>query len=75
MIKRITKIGNSQGIIFDTAILELAHLKLGDELNLEIHKGGTLTLTPLRKVPAADAVAKGINSTVRDYRRTLGRLA
>ena len=31
MIKAITKIGNSQGIIFDSALMELAHLKVGDE--------------------------------------------
>ena len=29
MIKKITKIGNSQGIIFDNTIMELARLKTG----------------------------------------------
>ena len=38
MIKTITKIGNSQGVIFDTALLELAHLKVGDSINVEIHE-------------------------------------
>lgn len=48
MIKTVTKVGNSQGIIFDSAIMEMAHLKVGDSVNLEIHEGGTITLTPLR---------------------------
>ena len=46
MIKTITKIGNSQGIIFDSALLQLARLKVGDEVNVEIHSGGTITITP-----------------------------
>ena len=48
MIKTLTKVGNSQGVIFDTALMEMAHLKAGDELNVEVHEGGTITLTPLK---------------------------
>lgn len=57
MIKKITKIGNSQGIIFDSAIMELARLKTGDEMNLEIHKSGAITLLPVRqaKIEASQA--------------------
>ena len=40
MIKTISKIGNSQGIIFDSALLQLARLKVGDEVNVEVHRGG-----------------------------------
>jgi len=49
MVKTITKIGNSHGIIFDSALLQLARLKPGDEVNLEIHAGGTITITPLER--------------------------
>jgi antitoxin component of MazEF toxin-antitoxin module len=48
MTKTITKIGNSQGILFDAAIMEMAHLKVGDQVNVELHEGGTITITPLR---------------------------
>jgi antitoxin component of MazEF toxin-antitoxin module len=48
MTKTITKVGNSNGIIFDATLMAMAHLKLGDQVNLEIHEGGTITLTPLR---------------------------
>ena len=49
MIKTITKIGNSQGIIFDNAIMELARLKVGDEVNIEIHSNsGAITIMPTK---------------------------
>jgi len=48
MIKTVTKIGNSKGIILDTALLEMAHLKEGDQLSVSIHEGGTISFTPLR---------------------------
>ena len=47
MIKTISKIGNSQGIIFDSALLQLARLKVGDEVNVEVHSGGTITVAPV----------------------------
>ncbi len=75
MIKTIAKVGNSQGIIFDAALLELAHLKAGDALNVEVHEGGTLTLTPIRPRPSRDEVSKVIQSTMKDYARTLKKLA
>ena len=46
MIKTITKIGNSKGIIFDAALLDLANLKEGDKVNVTVHEGGTITLVP-----------------------------
>lgn len=48
MIKTISKIGNSQGIIFDSALLQLARLKVGDEVNVEVHSGGTITIAPMQ---------------------------
>ena len=61
MVKTISKVGNSQGIIFDSALMELAHLKAGDEMNVEVHDGGTITLTPLRPRPSRAEVSKVIN--------------
>jgi antitoxin component of MazEF toxin-antitoxin module len=48
MTKTISKIGNSQGIIFDSALLDLARLRTGDKLTVAVHEGGTITLTPVR---------------------------
>ena len=75
MIKTITKVGNSQGIIFDAALMELAHLKAGDEMNVEVHEGGTLTLTPIRPRPSRQEVSKVIKATMKDYARTMKTLA
>ncbi len=47
MIKTISKIGNSQGLIFDSALLQLARLKVGDQVNVEVHPGGTITVMPM----------------------------
>jgi antitoxin component of MazEF toxin-antitoxin module len=75
MIKTISKVGNSQGLIFDSALMELAHLKAGDEVNVEVHAGGTITLTPLRPRPSRAEVSKIIKSTMKDYARTMKKLA
>lgn len=57
MTKTISKIGNSQGIIFDAALLDLARLKSGDQLTVTVHEGGSIILTPVR--PAIDAKKAG----------------
>jgi antitoxin component of MazEF toxin-antitoxin module len=48
MTKTITKVGNSQGIMFDAAFMDLARLQVGDEVNVSVHEGGTIVLTPLK---------------------------
>jgi antitoxin component of MazEF toxin-antitoxin module len=75
MVKSISKVGNSHGIIFDAALMELAHLKAGDEVNVEVHEGGTITLTPLRPRHSRAEVSKVIKSTMKDYARTMKKLA
>ena len=75
MIKTISKVGNSQGLIFDAALMELAHLKAGDQVNVEVHEGGTITLTPLRPKPSREEVSKVIKATMKDYARTMKKLA
>jgi antitoxin component of MazEF toxin-antitoxin module len=75
VLKTISKVGNSQGIIFDSALMELAHLRTGDEINLEVHPGGVITITPLRKGPAAEEVSKTIKKAMQDYSRTMKRLS
>ncbi|MBL9178742.1 MAG: hypothetical protein JNM65_11820 [Verrucomicrobiaceae bacterium] len=63
MIKTITKIGNSQGIIFDSALLQLARLKVGDEVNVEVHSGGTISITPME--PAVIEASKAAETAKR----------
>lgn len=75
MVKIISKIGNSQGLIMDQALLEMLHLKVGDPVNIEVHEGGTATLTPLQPKRDPHGVSNAIASVVKDYAKTLSRLA
>jgi len=61
MVKKITKVGNSQGLMLDAALMDLARLKVGDEVSVTVHEGGSIVLTPVRPVispPRAAATAK-----------------
>ncbi len=75
MTKTISKIGNSQGIIFDAALMDLARVKVGDQLNVTIHEGGTITLIPLRQGLSQKEINSTIKKTAKDYRKTLRKLA
>lgn len=59
MTKTISKVGNSHGIIFDAALMDLARLRTGDQLTVTVHEGGSIVLTPIRPVldPATAAAA------------------
>jgi antitoxin component of MazEF toxin-antitoxin module len=75
MTKTITKVGNSQGIIFDAALMELAHLKVGDELNVELHQGGTITLTPIRPTIEPTEAAATAKRLIRKNAKLFRRLS
>lgn len=75
MIKTVTKVGNSQGVIFDAALMDMAHLKVGDELAVTLHEGGSITLTPIRPRPSREEVSDVIQKTMRDYASTMKKLA
>lgn len=75
MIKTITKIGNSRGIILDSALLELANLKEGDKVNITVHSGGTISMVP--ETPRIDAATfdKVLDEVITDYSDTLTKLS
>ena len=76
MTKTISKIGNSQGIIFDAALMDLARVKLGDQVNVTVMpESGTIVLEPLRKGPSKKEISSLIRKTARDYQKTLRKLA
>ena len=54
MLKRISKVGNSQGLIFDAALRELTGLKAGDEVNVTVHEGGAIVIAPMRAAAGPD---------------------
>lgn len=58
MVRTITKVGNSCGLIFDRTLLDLTHLKLGDEVNVTVHSGGSVTIEPAREVIEPERAAE-----------------
>ena len=75
MTKTITKIGNSQGITFDTAFMDLARLKVGDELSVSLHEGGAIVLTPMRRTVASDTARTMARRLIRKNAELFKRLS
>jgi antitoxin component of MazEF toxin-antitoxin module len=75
MVKTITKVGNSQGLILDAALMDLTGLRVGDQVDVSVAPGGAIVVTPLRKAAPPEVVSATIKRAVKDYRRTLRKLA
>lgn len=75
MIKRITKVGNSQGIILDAALMDLAHLKVGDEVNVTVHEGGAIYLAPVRPVVTPEEAKTFAQDVIARNRELFRRLS
>ena len=58
MTRTVRKVGNSQGIILDVALMDLTHLKVGDQVVVTVHDGGSIMLTPVRPVIDAERAGK-----------------
>ena len=75
MIKTITKVGNSQGVIFDAALMDLARVKVGDQLNVTLHEGGSIILTPVRPTIAPKMAASSAKRLIKKNSALFKRLA
>ena len=75
MTKTITKIGNSQGLMFDAALMDLARLKVGDLVTVSVHEGGSIILTPQRPVIQPDQAAATAKRLIRKNSELFRRLA
>ena len=75
MTKTITKIGNSQGLMFDAALMDLARIKVGDQVSITIHEGGTIVLTPLRPVITPEAAGAAAKRLIRKNSELFRRLS
>jgi antitoxin component of MazEF toxin-antitoxin module len=75
MIKTITKVGNSQGIMLDAAIMDLARLKVGDQVNLTVHEGGAIYLTPVRPVVTPEEATAAIKDIFAKNKELFRRLS
>jgi len=66
MIKRLMRVGNSQGIILDKAVLDLLHIKEGSSFDISAKNGG-LFLKPVGIEEVYQEISKR-------HRRTLNKL-
>jgi antitoxin component of MazEF toxin-antitoxin module len=73
--KTITKIGNSQGLIFDAALMDLARLKVGDQLALTIHEGGSIVLTPVSPAITPERAANSAKRLIKHNQELFRRLS
>ncbi len=75
MTKTITKIGNSQGLMLDAALMDLARLKVGDQVSVTVHEGGSIVLTPLRPVIHPEKAAATARRVIRKNSELFRRLS
>lgn len=75
MIKTIVKVGNSQGIIFDTAFMDMAHLKVGDRLQVTLHQGGSVVLTPEKPVITPEMARETARKLIQENEELFRRLS
>jgi len=75
MLKRISKVGNSQGLIFDAALRELTGLKAGDEVNVTVHEGGSIVIAPMRPAIGTEEARGRARKLIRRNSELFKRLA
>ena len=75
MTKTISKIGNSQGIIFDAALMDLARVKVGDQVNVTVHPGGSIILTPIHPAIDADTAGRTAKRLIKKNTKLFKRLS
>ena len=75
MIKAISRIGNSQGLIFDQALMDMARLSTGDLVNVTVARNGSIVLTPARETVPVDEVKERARRIIRKHDGLFRRLA
>lgn len=74
MVKTLSKIGNSAGITLDKAVLELAHLKLGDKVTVTV-RNGSIVLTPANVGFSDDEIDGAADAIFKRYDKAFKKLA
>jgi len=75
MVKSITKVGNSHGLIFDATLRELSGLKPGDQVNVTVHEGGAIVITPMTPTVGAEEARVRAERLVKANKELFKRLA
>ena len=61
--------------MFDSALMDLARLKVGDLVTVSLHEGGSIVLTPVRPVINAGKAATTAKRLIRRNTELFRRLA
>ncbi len=75
MIKTVTQIGSDHALILDPILLQFSGLEEGHRVNVEVHSGGTITITPMESVHPKTEHSDLIRDTLSQYDQTMKRLA
>jgi antitoxin component of MazEF toxin-antitoxin module len=75
MTKIITSSQNNDEIILDAALLQQTQIKSGDDVRVQSHPGGGLTIMPSPAETSVPDVSGLIESTMDRYAGTMKRLA
>jgi len=75
MIKIISTTNHPDRIELDLALQQLAHLKAGDEVHVEVQPNGTIMISPSGNSGEGTCVSELIESTMDAYATTMKRLA
>jgi antitoxin component of MazEF toxin-antitoxin module len=74
MIKKLTKIGNSQALVIDKQTLAQMGIQEGEKVQVSLH-GQQLVITPVRpRIPDAD-FRKSLDRVARKYDSVFRKLA
>ncbi|MBX3474824.1 MAG: hypothetical protein KF754_10605 [Planctomycetes bacterium] len=74
MVKTITKIGNSAGITLDKALLELIHVKLGDQVAVSV-RNGSIVITPANVGFSEEEISDAAGAIFKRYGKAFKKLA
>jgi antitoxin MazE len=67
MITRIQKWGNSQGLRLSRSLLSDAHIHVGDEVDVAVHKGAVI-VTPVRRIRGGHDLRKLVSRIPKKYK-------
>jgi antitoxin component of MazEF toxin-antitoxin module len=73
LVKQIVKLGNSQGIILDKGVLQMANLAIGAEVEVSVDND-RIVLTPHRYAPE-DRFKAAADRAIARHGKALKRLA
>ena len=61
--------------MMDAALMDMARLKVGDQVNVTLHEGGSIVLTPVRQVIAPKNAAQTAKRLIKKNAELFQRLS